>query len=1031
MPGFTLFLIILTNKMRSQLFAALRILLLLAVAGCLPGTAFAGNYVLKNYTDQDGLPQNSVGGIVVDRDNYTWLVTQDGCVRFDGNNFVVYNKSNIPGLKSNRFSNFRFDRLGNLYVFNDENQYLRLSAGKVYMDSTFKERSERQLYGLGFKDHDSYWVRGNTGWFDLLIKKKYFYLDTSGQVFECNGAGVRFFKNDHFTGNILFQGPEMTRYFILGSDLYYVADNGTLSRIRNNGIRSFKLTGDICKNTYYQQHPDSAMIYWNGLGQNPVVYCNNTFYLLEQSRDGLMTTLLYADVIINENAINSVYYESVNHRLFIGSSTNGLYIISPRKFSVLKANIPGWQDVYYAHTYFTGNKILTSQGMLLSRDDNSSPAALYIKAAKDRYGILTDRHGNIWKKEGDLLYKYSPGMQLLDQWAADDEITDIYEGVDGRIWMGIGRRYGALKATKSDGPLAPVSIARLSASISYMQQKNKDTLWVGTVKGVYCLNTKNGTVAEITGLHGKYIRSLYLRSPDELWVATYEDGLFFYNNRELVSLPVDRDNYLKTAHCIIEDLDGYFWIGTNKGLFQASRTDMLRYTAGLQDYVFYQYYNKDDGFITNEFNGGCQPCGLNWSDGSISLPSLNGIVCFNPQRIRYEWPSAAIYIDQVIVDKQIFDVTGNSMQLPRSFEQLKIHLSTPYYGNHKNVQMQYALSHNGLKTQWYDVGKNNEIIFTHLGSGTYTLLVRKINGFGLANESDLELSFIVAPRFYEAWWFYVLVLLSLGLAIYIYIRIRLRYVVKRNKELETQVAKRTSNLNNALEQLKHSEVQLRRQNQLQEKIVAAIGHDIKSPLRFIALANQKIHEHLEAEEADRARYISKEAFAAATKTYHHISNFVEYVKTQMQQGRVDMKAIPLHEIVAEKAEIFNPLAENKSMRIVNDIPEGIMVWSDAQLLAVVIHNLLDNAIKYGRKGQVRLYVTEESGAVAFAIRDEGKGMDAATASWLSAAADTPAEYNVQGLGLLMVKELCVLLRIRVRVDRSAGTLVQLVFDPPA
>ncbi len=59
----------------------------------------------------NGLPQNSVRSIIQTRDDYLWLTTFDGLVRFDGVRLTGFDKSNTKGLSTNRFTALYEDNL--------------------------------------------------------------------------------------------------------------------------------------------------------------------------------------------------------------------------------------------------------------------------------------------------------------------------------------------------------------------------------------------------------------------------------------------------------------------------------------------------------------------------------------------------------------------------------------------------------------------------------------------------------------------------------------------------------------------------------------------------------------------------------------------------------------------------------------------------------------------------------------------------------------------------------------------------------
>lgn len=55
-------------------------------------------YTIRRYTDENGLPQNSIKAAAPDAYGFVWLATESGVVRFDGKDFRTYGKAEI-GLK--------------------------------------------------------------------------------------------------------------------------------------------------------------------------------------------------------------------------------------------------------------------------------------------------------------------------------------------------------------------------------------------------------------------------------------------------------------------------------------------------------------------------------------------------------------------------------------------------------------------------------------------------------------------------------------------------------------------------------------------------------------------------------------------------------------------------------------------------------------------------------------------------------------------------------------------------------------------
>ena len=85
-----------------------------------------GRAVVTQWGMDDGLPQSSVNDIIQTRDGYIWLATFGGLVRFDGVNFTVFDRSNTPGMLSDRILGLLEDRNGALWL-KTERGFLRFT----------------------------------------------------------------------------------------------------------------------------------------------------------------------------------------------------------------------------------------------------------------------------------------------------------------------------------------------------------------------------------------------------------------------------------------------------------------------------------------------------------------------------------------------------------------------------------------------------------------------------------------------------------------------------------------------------------------------------------------------------------------------------------------------------------------------------------------------------------------------------------------------------------------------------------------
>jgi two-component system sensor histidine kinase QseC len=150
---------------------------------------------------------------------------------------------------------------------------------------------------------------------------------------------------------------------------------------------------------------------------------------------------------------------------------------------------------------------------------------------------------------------------------------------------------------------------------------------------------------------------------------------------------------------------------------------------------------------------------------------------------------------------------------------------------------------------------------------------------------------------------------------------------------------------------------------------------------------------------------------------------------------VDLLGVVRH-VVADLA----PQALRKQQAIELDAPPGVMVAGDATLLAVLVRNLVDNAIRYSPVGasvQVRL-LRSETGAVELSVEDSGPGLSDAELSRLGErffrVLGAGEGASGSGLGWSIVRRIAAVLRLQLAVARSArtgGLLVTVAWPLPA
>lgn len=441
------------------------------------------------------------------------------------------------------------------------------------------------------------------------------------------------------------------------------------------------------------------------------------------------------------------------------------------------------------------------------------------------------------------------------------------------------------------------------------------------------------------------------------------DGLLLYQNGKLTRFPLDRSRYLGSPHCIIDDGRGFFWVPTDKGLFQISVRDLLAYQRTPFD-IFYLYHAKEEGFLTNEFNGGCQPCGLTLSDGTVSLPSLNGLIWFRPEKTITHLPDAGIILDKILVNNKLLVGLSDTLFLPANPVQARFYFSTPYFGNAYYLNLSYALigAHEKVSPQdWIPIqGDDFSMAFSNFNHGKHTLLLRKANGFGKDNYTIRKICVIVPPLWYQTWWAKGLLVVLIIYSFYLYNSFRIRNISREKARLEQVVAKRTESLNAALHDVEASRNELSRQLHMLSRLLTSMTHDIQSPLNYIMLTSGSIPGMVEKGELGVVSEIGQVISNSSRQMSELLRGLLDYIKVHVYGNSIQFEQVNLRTLVAQKYEIFRVASEQKGNTFRNDVPWDVSVSSDVQMLAIMVHNLIDNAVKFTENGVISILVSGQA-----------------------------------------------------------------------
>jgi signal transduction histidine kinase len=243
------------------------------------------------------------------------------------------------------------------------------------------------------------------------------------------------------------------------------------------------------------------------------------------------------------------------------------------------------------------------------------------------------------------------------------------------------------------------------------------------------------------------------------------------------------------------------------------------------------------------------------------------------------------------------------------------------------------------------------------------------------------------------------------------------YFYKQKKILSTKLQQQHKAL---LDQKKLIEVQtvnLQTVNSLKDKLLAVIGHDLRTPVANLSNIVEMFETgYLTTKEVHGLMKNINPIVKGAELT---LINLVEWAGSQIKGRSVNSSNVDIFLLGVEMEQTFEHELQYKNIDFINNAYPGQGVLADENHLKVILRNLVSNAIKFtGDKGKISLTTIIEDNELLVSVEDNGKGMTSNEMDKLFylnthfSNSGTSGEKGT-GIGLLLCKEL---------VELNGGTL---------
>ena len=217
-------------------------------------------------------------------------------------------------------------------------------------------------------------------------------------------------------------------------------------------------------------------------------------------------------------------------------------------------------------------------------------------------------------------------------------------------------------------------------------------------------------------------------------------------------------------------------------------------------------------------------------------------------------------------------------------------------------------------------------------------------------------------------------------------------------ELEVEVAERTRELEAA--------------NTDKDRMLIALGHDLRSPLAALTQRAEQFHGGRRAPVAEKAAGVLKEFSGDVAGAGRQMLLLIEDIVlwARLRTGaQPASSAHPVGGLVAPVVRLHRPLAERRGVALTADVPESLVAWTDLVLAQTMVRNLVGNAVKFARS-RVEVIARAEGNAVRITVRDDGPGLPPAVRARLRGEASAEGDNGEGGgMGLRLSREIGVTL----------------------
>lgn len=198
-------------------------------------------------------------------------------------------------------------------------------------------------------------------------------------------------------------------------------------------------------------------------------------------------------------------------------------------------------------------------------------------------------------------------------------------------------------------------------------------------------------------------------------------------------------------------------------------------------------------------------------------------------------------------------------------------------------------------------------------------------------------------------------------------------------------------------------------NAFKDKMFTVVAHDIRDPIAILISLMEVLKDKLQTRDKSLEEILN-EMEQQIQNTFNLTESLLDWFRSQREGKMYNPVVWNLSKVVQINEQLLKVHRTRKRIQISFDIPHGMFVYADKEMLDFIIRNLLSNAIKFTDfGGSIQIKAIQLDDKVVISVRDTGEGISPEQANNLfqedypNSSTGTAGERGI-GLGLTLCRE---------------------------